>query len=285
VEGAVSVALVALRCRTSDRTPAAVRGVDALAPLIGKRLGREARSIGTPGEPRDSRWEDDVRDSRGCLLEAGGQVDDALSAGALPILLAGECSIGLTTLPTALRHRPDAVVLWLDAHGDFNTPETTLTASLSGMSLAGACGRWNAGLTPDAVPEDRVVLAGVRDLDPEERKALEGSDVTVVGASPVETLVAVKNALDGAPVYIHLDLDVLDPAIFPAREPAPGGLAPEKLFDLLEAVVADCELVGVEVTTFEAPEDEEDRQEASAVVMRVLEPLLEAIPERADVGR
>jgi arginase family enzyme len=285
VEGAVSVALVALRCRTSDRTPAAVRGVDALARLIGKRLGREPRRIGSPGEPREASWEDDVRDSRGCLLEAGGQVDDALAAGNLPVLLAGECSIGLTTLPTVLRHRPDTVVLWLDAHGDYNTPDTTLTKSLSGMSLAGACGLWNAGLTPDSVPEDRVVLAGVRDLDVEERKALEQGDVTVIGASPIETLVAVKNALDGAPVYIHLDLDVLDPAVFPAREPAPGGLAPEKLFDLLEAVTTDCELVGVEVTTFEAPEDEEDRQEACAIVMRVLEPLLEAIPAEANVGK
>jgi arginase len=281
VERPVSVALVALRCRTSDRTPDAVRGVDELAPLIGKRLGREPRQIGSPGEPRDAGWEEDVRDSRGCLLEAGGQVDDALTAGRLPVLLAGECSIALTTLPTVLRHRPDAVILWLDAHGDFNTPGTTVSGSLSGMSLAGACGHWNAGLIADTVPEDRVVLAGVRDLDSDERKALERSDVTVVGASPVETLVAVKNALDGAPVYVHLDLDVIDPAVFPAQEPAPDGLAPEKLFDLIEAVMADSELIGVEVTTFEAPEDEEDRQEAAAIVMRVLEPLLEAIPERA----
>ncbi len=282
----MTVALVALRCRTSDRTRAAVRGVDALAPLIGKRLGREPRRIGTPGEPRESSWEEDLRDSRGCLLEAGGQVDDALTAGKLPVLLAGECSIGLTTLPTVMRHRPDTVVLWLDAHGDFNTPETTLSGNLSGMALAGACGRWDAGLAPagEKAPDDRVVLAGVRDLDPRERESLERSDVTVVGSSPVETLVAVKNALDGAPVYIHLDLDVLDPAVFPAREPAPGGLAPEKLFDLLEAVMGDSELVGIEVTTFEAPEDEEDRQEATAVVMRVLEPVLEAIPETASVS-
>lgn len=280
----MSVSFVALRCRTSDRTAAPVRGVDTLAPLIGKRLGKEARRIGSPGDAREASWEDDLRDSRGCLLEAGGQVDDALAAGNLPVLLAGECAIALTTLPTVFRHRPDAVVLWLDAHGDYNTPATTESGSLSGMALAGACGLWDAGLVAETAPEDRVVLAGVRDLDSKERKALELSDVTVVGASPVETLVAVKNALDGAPVYVHLDLDVLDPAVFPARAPAPGGLAPEKLYDLLEAVTGDCPLVGVEVTTFEAPEDEDDRQEAAAVVMRVLEPLLEAIPAAAGTG-
>jgi arginase len=280
----MTVSLVALRCRTSDRTPAAIRGVDALAPLIGKRLGREPRQIGTPGESRESTYEEDLRDSRGCLLEAGGQVDDALAAGSMPILLAGECSVALTTLPTVLRHRPDAVVLWLDAHGDFNTPATTLTKSLSGMSMAGACGQWDPGLIDEVVPEDRIVLAGVRDLDAKEREGLERSDVSVIGASPIETLVAVKNALNGEPVYIHLDLDVIDPAVFPAREPAPGGLAPEKLFDLLEAVVGDSELIGIEVTTFDAPEDEEDCQEACAVVMRVLEPILEAIPERVLEG-
>ena len=279
----MSVALVALRCRTSDRTGAGVRGVDALAPLVGRRLGHEPRAIGSPGEPRAAPWDEDLRDSRGCLLEAGGQVDDALGAGARPLLLAGECSIALSTLAAVRRHRPDARVLWLDAHGDFNTPATTLSGSLSGMSLAGACGRWDPGLVSEAVPERAVVLAGVRDLDPLEREALERGEATVIGASPVETLVAVKNALDGAPVYLHLDLDVLDPAVLPAREPAPEGLAPEKLFDLLEAVTDDCELVGAEVTTFEAPGDEDDRHEATAVMMRVLEPLLEAIPEGANV--
>jgi arginase family enzyme len=280
----MTASLVALRCRTSDRTDAAVQGVDELAPLLGKRLGREARAIGSPNEPREASWEDDLRDSRGCLLEAGGQVDDALEAGRLPVLLAGECSIALTTLPTVLRQRPDAVILWLGARGSFETPATVPAGgSLARMALAGACESWAPGLTPDSVPTDRVVLAGVRDLGDEERAALERSDVTVIGASPIETLVAVKNALYGAPVYVHLDLDVLDPAAFPARDPAPDGLAPEKLYDLLEAVIADCELIGLEVTGFEAPVDEEERQDAAETVMRVLEPLLETIPEGANV--
>ena len=84
----------------------------------------------------------------------------------------------------------------------------------------------------------------------------------MIGASPVETLVAVKNALDGAPVFVHLDLDVLDPSTSRPQCPAPGGLHPDKLYDLLEAVADDCELVGLEVTAFEAPEDEEERDAA-----------------------
>jgi arginase family enzyme len=284
VDRAVSVSLVALRCRTSDRTPGGGLGVEALAPLVGKRLGREPRFIGTPGEARAARYEEDLERSRGCLLEAGGQVDDALSGGNVPVLLAGDCSICLTTLPTALRYRPEARVLWLDAHGDFNAPGTSPSGFLGGMCLAGACGLWEAGLG-GSIPAESVVLAGVRALDPGERELLERSEAKVIGASVLETLVAVQNALDGAPVYVHLDLDVLDPEHFPAQFPAPGGLGPEKLFDLLEAVAEECELVGLEVRAFEAPGEDEERQATAATALHVLEPLLGAISEGAHVHR
>ena len=273
----MSASLVGLLCRTSDRTPHAARGVEVLAPLVGKRLGREPRMIGSPGEPRTAGFAEDLADSRGCLLEAGGQVDDALTGGNVPVLLAGDCSIAVTTLGTALEHRPEAMVLWLDAHGDFNTPDTTVSGYLGGMCLAAACRAWDPGLGSGIAPE-RAVLAGVRDLDSGERELLERSQATVVGASVVETLVAVQNAIDGAPVYVHLDLDVLDPSVFPAQFPAPGGLAPEKLYDLLEAVADECELVGVEITAFEAPPDEEERQEAAALALHVIDPLLDAVP-------
>jgi arginase len=279
----MTVTLIGLRCRTSDRTPAGARGVETLAVLLGERLGTAPRLIGTPGEARTARFDEDLRDSRGCLLEAGGQVDDALSGGRAPLLVAGDCSICLTTLPTALRHRPEAKVLWLDAHGDYNTPATTRSGFLGGMCLAGACGEWQPGLA-EAIDPGAVVLAGVRDLDPAERELLERSSATVIGASVVETLVAVKNALDGAPVYLHLDLDVLDPESFPAQFPAPAGLSPEKLYDLLESVVEESELVGLEVTAFEAPAEEDERERAAATAMQVLEPLLAAIPQEAHVG-
>ena len=259
----VAVALIALRCRTADRFPGAPRGVDILAPLVAETLGVEVRNIGSGAEIADSGYEEDLRESRGCLLEAGGQIDDALEAGKTPLLLAADCSIALTTLPAALRRRPEARVLWLDAHGDYNAPGTTASGYLGGMGLAGACGEWDAGLGDTVAPE-RIVLAGIRDLDPGERESLEGSAATVIGASTIETLVAVKNALDGAPVFIHLDLDVLDPEHFPAAVPAPGGLHPDKLYDLIDSVLEDSELVGVEVTAFEAPEHEQERAGAAA---------------------
>jgi arginase len=272
----MSVSLVALCCRTADRTPGGVRGAQTLAPLIGKRLGVEPRTIGTPADPRENGYADDLRDSRGCLLEAGGQVEDALTGGRVPVLAAADCSIAVTTLPAALRHRPDARVLWLDAHGDYNTPDTSGSGYLGGMCLAGACGEWDAGLG-DTIAAERLVLAGVRDLDDGERELLERSAATVIGASVVETLVAVKNALDGAPIFIHLDLDVIDPEEFPAAVPAPGGLSSDKLYDLMEAVAEDSEVVGIEVTAFEAPDDPDELADAAETAMRVLNPVLDRI--------
>jgi arginase len=276
VDGTLSVAVsvIAMRCRTADRFPGAPNGVEILAPLVGEALGVEPRYIGSSPEVRDTRFEDDLRESRGCLLEAGGQIDDALSAGDVPVMLASDCSVSLTTLPAAIRNRPESRLLWLDAHGDYNSPDTTGSGYLGGMCLAGACGVWDAGLG-EPVPPERVVLAGIRELDPGERELLESSPATVIGASTVETLVAVKNALDGAPVFIHLDLDVIDPEHFPAAVPAPGGLHPDRLYDLLDSVLEDCELAGIEVTAFEASVPEQERIAATETAMHVLEPLLD----------
>jgi arginase len=270
----VGVSVVALRCRTADRFPGAPRGVELLAPLVGNALGVEPRFIGSAGGVRETTYEEDLRDARGCLLEAGGQVDDALAAGDTPVILAADCSVSVTTLPAAMRNRPEARILWLDAHGDYNTPDTSGSGYLGGMCLAAATGEWDSGLA-DPLPGERVVLAGIRDLDPGERELLERSPATVIGASTVETLVAVKNALDGAPIFVHLDLDVLDPEHFPAAVPAPGGLHPDKLYDLMDSVLEDSELVGLEVTAIELPEDEEQSAVATETAMHVLEPFLD----------
>jgi arginase len=276
----VGVSLIAMRCRTADRFPGAPAGVEVLAPLLGDAVGVEPRYIGSSPDVRETRFEDDLRESRGCLLEAGGQIDDALAAGDVPVMLAADCSVSLTTLPAAIRNRPDARLLWLDAHGDYNSPDTTGSGYLGGMCLAGACGVWDAGLG-EAVPAERVVLAGIRELDSGERELLEAGPATVIGASTVETLVAVKNALDGAPVFIHLDLDVIDPEHFPAAVPAPGGLHSDRLYDLLDSVLEDCELAGIEITAIELPEHDQERVAATETAMHVLEPLLEHLAARA----
>ena len=261
----MTISLVVLRCRTSDRTDGAGRGAEALGRELGERLGMEPRIVGSPGDARPADWSDDLRESRGCILEAGGQVDDALARGAFPVLLASDCSICLTTFSAVARHEPEARFLWLDAHGDFNTPDTTPSGFLGGMCLAAACGRWEAGV--DAAPVDpaRVVMAGVRDLDSGERAEL---DFAGVGTLPVGE---VAERLRGEPVYVHLDLDVLDPDVLPPQFPAPGGLSGEGLHELLGELASSARIVGLEVTAFEAPDEER-----VDMVAGIVSPLLEA---------
>jgi arginase len=257
--------VIALLCRTSDRDARGAQGAEALAFELAARLGREARMIGSPEEPRDSGFQDDLRDSRGCLLEAGGQLEDAMTDGRYPILTASDCSICLTTLPTLARLRPDAWVLWLDAHADFNSPETTPSGFLGGMCLAAACGVWDSGLGAGMDPA-RVVMCGVRDVDPGERVLLETK-----GVGLAESPSQLADLLDGRPVFVHLDLDVVDPTILPARFPAPGGLSDGGLRTLLAEVAEAVDLIGAEITAFLAP----DRARRVATIV---EPLLPPAP-------
>jgi len=219
-----SVKVAALRCRTSDRTPGGARGAQALALA----LDPDARMVGEFGEPRNANYSDDLRDSRDCLLTAGAVVGGILADGHFPVLTASDCSICLTTFAAVARHYPDVHVLWLDAHGDSNTPATTPSGFLGGMCLGASVGLWDSGFAAALTP-GRVRGVGIRDLDvgewaPEPYTALEG------------------------PVYVHLDLDVLDPTVLPAQFPVPGGLTLEQARDVLASLDR---VVGVEVTAFE----------------------------------
>jgi arginase len=257
------LSVTVLRCRTSDRTPGGALGAEAL----GLALDPEARLVGTRGDARIANWDEDLRDSRGCLLEAGGQVDDMLAAGKFPVLTSSDCSICMTTFQAVIRHRPAARVLWLDAHGDFNTPDTTPSGFLGGMCLAAACGRWDAGFEP-ALEPGRVLMCGVRDLDPGERVLVETAGV--VNLRPSE----VADALRDEEVYIHLDLDVLDPDILPSQFPVPHGLSDTGLRTLLGELRRSSTLVGLEITAFEAPEANEERARRVELIMSILAPLL-----------
>jgi prepilin-type processing-associated H-X9-DG protein len=267
--------LVAMRCRTAERSRQAAAGVERLAATLGRQIGTQPRLIGSAQPARSQGFKEDLAASRGCLLEAGGQVEDALNGGTLPVVVAGDGAIALTTLPTVVRMRPDAHVLWLDGHAAFHTPKTTVTGYLGGMALAGACGLWDTGFA-GAVAGERVVLCGVREIEPGERESLGEARVTVIGSS-LETLVFMQNALDGAPVYLHLDVDVLDPETMPVSHAirAAGGFDDGKLLDLLEALGETSEVVGIEVTGYEARDDDDEQTALGAeVIAGVLDPLL-----------
>jgi arginase len=223
-----------LRGRTSDRTDGAGAGAQALAERLGGRVLGEP----SPGRPRD--WSEDLPDARPVLELAAAEISAALDQGELPLLTASDCTICIATLPTVARRAPGVRFLWIDAHGDFNTPETTPSGFLGGMCLGAACGRWDTGW-PDTIDPATVSFLGVRDLDPGERAEVEAAGV---GTGVPEQ----------GPVYVHLDVDGLDPSVLPVQFPVPGGLQAGEVQDVLAALVASGRLVGLEVTAFEYPE-------------------------------
>jgi arginase len=143
---------------------------------------------------------------------------DPVTRTARPLVLSGDCPVARAVVAGLQRRHDDLAVLWLDAHGDFNTPAISTSGYLGGMALAMLTGR-TPGLFDDPlelrpVTEDRVVLADARDLDPAERDALAGSQVRRVPADPA----AITSALEGlgrTPVFLHLDVDVIDSSQLP----------------------------------------------------------------------
>jgi arginase len=273
--------VITLACRTSDRVLDGCRGSVEVGALLAEHQGVEPETIGPSSEPRVANWSEDLDDARGCLVDVGHKVEDAMNAGVAPVLLHSQCSVALSTLPTVARIRPDVRFLWLDAHGDYNTPETTESGYLGGMPLAGACGEWDAGLDAGYIDPARVVLAGARDFDAAERELVDASGMTlIVGRAAIDHL---PDALGDDPVFVHLDMDVLDEGELPVSFPSPGGLEIAELRQVLARVAEGREIVGFEVTNFQAPIDEFERTLGATAVKRVVEPLLDAIREGAHV--
>ena len=187
------------------------RGAGARRGASPAHAGVHARMVGTPGRAaRAARYDEDLRDARGCLLEAGGQLSRTrFHDGDFPVLCAGDCSICVTTLPVLARDRPDAFVLWLDAHGDFNSPATSPSGFLGGMGLAGACGVWETGFDGAvARPRRASSCAACATSTPASRCCSRPH-----GVSRIERPSRLADALAGREVFIHLDLDVLDPSV------------------------------------------------------------------------
>jgi arginase len=143
------------------------------------------------------------------------------------------------------RHR-DLAVVWLDAHGDFNTPAITASGYLGGMALAMLTGR-APGLFGDAlglrpVAETSVVLADARDLDPAERDALIASQVRRVPADPA-AITSALHEIGRTPVYLHLDIDVIDSAHLPGlRFPSGPGPSLTQIEECLAAICATADV-------------------------------------------
>jgi len=169
--------------------------------------------------------------------ELARRVADAVRAGSLPLVLGGDHSLSVGSIGGLRAVHPDAGVIWLDAHGDFNTPETSPSGNVHGMPLAAAAGLGAPELVrcagPEPVRPQRVALIGVRDLDPEERRLIKDSGVLVFTIEDVDRLgltVVMERTLEHMRrhtdrVHVSLDMDVFEPDLAPGvGTPVPGGL-------------------------------------------------------------
>jgi arginase len=163
------------------------------------------------------------------------------------LVYAGDCMAPLGVLAGLQRRGVSPFLVWFDAHGDFNTWETTPSGYIGGMPIAMLVGRGEQtiveGVGLDPLDERRIVIADARDVDPDEGVALEGSAVRITGVGGVINLVPASG-----PIAVHLDVDVVNPDEMPAlRFPAAGGPSVSAVEASLRALAATGRVVCVTV--------------------------------------
>jgi arginase len=246
--------------RGVDMGPSAIRyaGLATRLSALGRRVEDWGNVESAVAEASD------VGDERARFLEAvlrtceriAELVRRAVEAGSLPLVLGGDHTVALGSLGALSSAYGPGGVLWLDAHGDLNTPETTPTGNVHGMVLAAALGlagpEFEAGGWPlPSVDPRRVALVGVRSLDEGEREHVHDLGAKVFTMSDVDRLGverAVRESLShvAGPGFVHvsLDMDVVDPEVAPGvGTPVRGGLSYREAHLALE-LVAESGLVG-----------------------------------------
>jgi arginase len=199
--------------------------------------------------------------------------------GDVPIVIGGDCGVELAAVEHAAagaRGRGTRLgTIWFDAHPDLNTPASSPSGAFSGMVLRALLGEGTEGLVSDP-PLDpaAVVLAGTRCLDDGEAEYLAGSPIVRIDADGVGSgLGAVLDPLGFDEVYLHVDLDVLDPAEFGGvPDPQPFGVATADLTAAIGAALAGRRLAGAAITMF-APASPEAAGEDLAPILRILSAL------------
>jgi arginase len=215
-------------------------GAGLLAPLVPAR-GRVTVDVpshmGTPSHGVQG-WD---------VLTGVARRTWSLPGGGLAVTVGGDCGADLAPIAAAVRQWGDDVtVVWFDAHADMNTPESSPSGAFHGMVLRALMGDGAPGLVPPRrLRPDRTVLVGTRSLDPGEVEFIGRAGVATAGAKDVSDAVATGK------VYIHIDLDVVDPEVFGAvGYPEPGGLSVGELAEAVRSVVEGRELVGVGIMEF-----------------------------------
>jgi arginase len=188
------------------------------------------------------------------------RVAGVVAEGGFPLILGGDHSLSIGSVAGVARGRRIGVI-WIDAHGDFNTPETTPSGNIHGMSVAALTGRGHPRLTAllDSAPvlrETDVALVGIRDLDRVEREALRASGIHVFtmhdidrrGLASVMEEAIMRVSVGTAGFHVSLDMDALDPSEAPGvGTPVLGGISYREAHLAMELVAQSGKLVGMDL--------------------------------------
>ncbi len=199
-------------------------------------------------------------------------IEKVYQEGQFPVVLGGDHSIAMGTIAGLLRVKPKVGLLWFDAHGDFNTEETSPSGNVHGMPVAVAAGRSRVDL---ALPfrghfldESKIVYVGVRTLDPAEAEALRQSAATVFSMHEIDrygmrevmarAVDIVTDGTDG--VHLSFDIDALDPLYAPGSgTPYSGGLTDREAHLALELLAEADVLTSIEMVEVNPILDEHNR--------------------------
>jgi arginase len=277
----VSIDLGAGR-RGVDMGPSALR-IAGLSGMLGE-LGYDVREVGTVTASGPETTEAGDRRTRflpeitEVCLRARGLVAHSLSDGAMPLVLGGDHSLSIGTIAAVAGHyaeQDESIgVIWVDAHTDMNTPETTPSGNVHGMALAILTGQGGpetlralAGFSP-AVHPGNVCVLGVRSVDEREKAVVHESGIRVFTMTEIDERgmaacmdEAIARATSGtAGFHLSFDLDGIDPMIAPGvGTPVPGGLTYREAHLVCEKIARSGKLVSLEVVELNPVLDAENR--------------------------
>jgi len=209
----------------------------------------------------------------------GGAVATSIQGGRFPLVLGGDHSLSVGSIRGAAKHKKLGVI-WVDAHADFNTPETTPSGNIHGMPLAALCGFGDPRLvslwdeTPPVLDPQRVAVIGARDLDPGEKQNLREAGVMVQSMEQIDRLgmvTALEQAIERVSrdvdgIYLSFDMDSLDPRHAPGvGTPVPGGLTFREAHLACEVIAETGKLIGMDMVEVNPILDEQNQTAILAV--------------------
>lgn len=262
--------LIVSQGRVADRTSRTIVGAALTAQVLERRYGIKGHYIGKAAPPANDDWRVSLIQAKETLVGLRQAIAKSIKGGNFTVMVSNTCPASLASLPVVAQELPNTVVLWIDAHGDFNTPETTSTGYLGGMVVSAACGLWDSGHGA-GLRSDQLILIGARDIDLAERELLQRASIRII--PPAEaTPETVLNAINGSNVWIHVDWDALEPGFVPADYKISDGILPTQLRAIFEAIPPS-QILGIELAEFNAPVDVVASEKALSIILDIVAPI------------